>query len=178
MKVRPHRGQDGVVRRGALQSAAARLIFQREQPILNSTFFKSANWVTSVMMIFFVATVESRHLCKNLPLCIRYKIMELICYTVMGVFPALVILSMVSKVILSRWWSLKNWFHLMLVYIHVHVTSLKCFFLPCRVCIFHQTVHLSISKLWGRNMTKTVFGKIILCLNQRTIRTFTLRYFL
>lgn len=31
-------------------------------------------------------------------LCVRYKIMELICYTVMGVFPALVILSMVSSV--------------------------------------------------------------------------------
>lgn len=43
----------------------------------------------------------------NTLLCIRYKIMELICYTVMGVFPALVILSMVSIFIYSHLWSLR-----------------------------------------------------------------------
>lgn len=35
----------------------------------------------------------------NISLCPRYKLMELICYTVMGVFPALVILSMVSPLV-------------------------------------------------------------------------------
>lgn len=43
----------------------------------------------------------------NILLCIRYKIMELICYTVMGVFPALVILSMVSILIYSHPCSLR-----------------------------------------------------------------------
>lgn len=94
--------------------------------------------------------------------------MELICYTVMGVFPALVILSMVSKVILSHWWSLKNCFHLVLVYVHVRVTSLKCFFLPCRVCIFHHCSFKylkALKKEYDRNSV-CCESKIILCLNQ------------
>lgn len=50
---------------------------------------KNAEMLTRILIVSFL---------------IRYKLMELICYTVMGVFPALVILSMVSDELAIRFW--------------------------------------------------------------------------
>lgn len=109
MKVRPHGGGwPGTVRRWMMQGAAARHMIWREQRNINSRRGRSYESDMSQRSWGIYWSQCWRVEQSSLPLSFRYKIMELICYTVMGVFPALVILSMVSKVILTHPRSLKE----------------------------------------------------------------------
>lgn len=78
---------------------------------------------------------------------IRYKLMELICYTVMGVFPALVILSMVSVELAIRFWC----------FIIFHCNTLTKSFLPSRNsrgCV--SCCLAELATLWGLSFSKAM----------------------